>query len=148
VQPDHPNNFLTQDGGCSPSLMVPLILSRPIQSACCRLRPSGSETRTWDFHPAVMHCLLLQDLESVSWKYAVRNSVVGPGGGLKTNCHSRPSPPLTAPLKALSKSHLIVSQPCLKIGFKYCTKRVLTIDQKRFTSDRPLKTDSAVQFLA
>jgi hypothetical protein len=139
-----------QDGGCSPSSTVPLILSRPIQSACCRLRPSGSETRTWDFHPAVMHCLLLQDLESVNLEiqYAVRNGVVGPGGGLKTNCHSRPSPPLTAPLKALSKSHLIVRQPCLKIGFKYCTKCVLTIDQKRFNSGRPLKTDTAVQFLA
>jgi len=56
------------------------------------------------------------------WKYAMQNSVVGVGGGLKTDCHSRPSPPLTSPLKALGKSHLIVSQPCLKIGFKYCTK--------------------------
>jgi hypothetical protein len=137
---------LMQDGGCSLSSMMSLILSHPVQPACCGLRPSGSEARTWDFHPAVMHCLLPQDLDAVNLEIcsAEQCGVVGLGGGLKTNCHSR-LPSLTAPLKALSKPHLIVSQPCLKIGFKYCTK---VLDQKRFTSDRPLKTDGAGQFLA
>jgi hypothetical protein len=113
---------LMQDGGCSPSSTMPLILSRPVQLACCRLRPSGSEARTWDFHPAVMHCLLPQDLDPVNLEICSAEQCGGPWRWLEDELPQPPSPPITAPLKALSKSHLIVSQPCLKIGFKYCTK--------------------------
>jgi hypothetical protein len=136
---------LMQDGGCSPSSTMPLILSRPVQSACCRLRLSGSEARTWDFHPAVMHCLLPQDLDAVNLEICNAEQC---GGRWRWLEDELPQPPLPSPHCASEGSRQIASdsQPAVSQNRFQILYEVL--DQKRFTSDRPLKTDGAVQFLA